>query len=196
MSGRPRSAAITAPEMPDAVEALLLDQPGGQRVERAREDEQAAAGEPRRGRRRASVRRECVSRACRLLQKMPGGVIAGKAPHGEAGSSSALSSGSRCATSRNRSISASGEHAIREGPELADVAESRANGRAPNGCGVGDGDLVDDAAAVGEFELDASAERLLGRVERVVAAGPLRVLGGGDLVPELDGVGATGARRA
>ena len=59
--------------------------------------------------------------------------------------------------------------------------------------GVGDGNFVDEGRAVLEFDLHASAEGLLVRVDRVVAAGPLGILGGLDLVPQLDGVGTAGA---
>ena len=56
---------------------------------------------------------------------------------------------------------------------------------------VGDGDFLDDGRAVRQLDLDATAEGLLVRVVRVVAARPLGILGGGDLVPECDGVFAT-----
>jgi hypothetical protein len=57
---------------------------------------------------------------------------------------------------------------------------------------VGDGDLVGQRRTVLEFDLHTAAEGLLVRVDRVVAAGPLGILGGLDLVPQLDGVGPGG----
>src|SRR5699024_11984902 len=66
-------------------------------------------------------------------------------------------------------------------------------GALAEGVGVCDGDLVGGHPAVAERDLHPASEGLLVRVVRVVAAGPLRIFHGGDLVPEGDGVRALGA---
>src|SRR5688572_9208379 len=58
---------------------------------------------------------------------------------------------------------------------------------------VRDRDLVPDHGPVGQGDLHRAAEGLLGDVEGVVAAGPFRILHGGDFLPQLHGVGAGGA---
>ncbi len=87
-----------------------------------------------------------------------------------------------------------GHEAGGEGAELVDVLLA---GERPGAerVGVGDGDLVGDDGAVGQGDLDGAAEGLLGDVQGVVAAGPLRVLDRGDLVPQLHGVRPGGAFR-
>src|SRR5699024_8176020 len=60
--------------------------------------------------------------------------------------------------------------------ELLDVVRP-GEGTGAEGVGIGDGDLVDQRRTVLELDLHAAAEGLLVRVDRVVAAGPLRVLG-------------------
>ena len=109
-------------------------------------------------------------------------------------SSPAASSGRRSAAARNRSISAVLDEPGGQGAELVDVLLA---GERPGAqrVRVGDGDLVGDDGAVGQRDLHAAAEGLLGDVQRVVAAGPLRVLHGGDLVPQRHGVRAGGALR-
>src|SRR5690606_12526308 len=84
------------------------------------------------------------------------------------------------------------KHALGEGAELADVMLAR-EGPGTERVGVGDSDLVDDAGAVHELDLDATAESLLADVVGVVAARPLGILERRDLVPQLDRVGAAGA---
>src|SRR5690606_19050137 len=57
---------------------------------------------------------------------------------------------------------------------------------------VGYGDLHGDHGAVVRGDLNRAAEGLLRDIQRVVAAGPLRIFFGGDLVPQLNGVGTAG----
>ncbi len=72
--------------------------------------------------------------------------------------------------------------------ELGDVliASERAGAQRVR---VGDGELVDDHLTALERDLGSGTECLLCGVGRVVAAGPLGVFDGGDLAPQLDGVG-------
>ena len=170
----------------DALEPLVLDEQGAERVEGARHPHELAAREA--GAERRALR-GCGQRRVQHQNSPFGGTGRPGAMTLSPPSSSALSSGRRCASARNRSISAALENALGQHPELPDVVGARERPRAER-VRVGDRDLVDDAAAVGQLDLDATAERLLGRVERVVAPGPLRVLDRRDLVPELDGVGA------
>src|SRR5699024_11055706 len=58
---------------------------------------------------------------------------------------------------------------------------------------IGHRDLLAERAPVGQGDLHPTTERLLRRVFGVVAAGPGRILGGGDLAPQLHGVGPLGA---
>src|SRR5258708_36252049 len=71
--------------------------------------------------------------------------------------------------------------------ELADVLLAPEWPRARRMC-AGNGQLIGDHLAALERHLRARPEGLLGRVVRVVTAGPLRILDSGDLLPQLDGV--------
>lgn len=79
------------------------------------------------------------------------------------------------------------DQALGQGAELVDVLVPGEGVRAQR-VGVGDGQLVLEDGAVLEGDDGLGAEGLLVGVGGVVAAGPLRVLDGGDLVPQLDGL--------
>src|SRR5699024_4198584 len=79
-----------------------------------------------------------------------------------------------------------------EGAELVHVLLAR-EGAGAQRVGIGHGDAVLDHGPVGEGDDHGAAEDLLREVQGVVPADPLRVLLGGDLVPEGDGVRAARA---
>src|ERR1700712_681347 len=79
------------------------------------------------------------------------------------------------------------QYTLGQGAELLDVLGAAEWMRAERMC-IRDRDLVDQPSAIGQVDLDASAERFLLRIQRVVATRPVRIVGRRDLMPQLHGV--------
>ena len=157
--GEPEIRAQHGARDVDALEALVLDEHRAQRIERPRHPDQFAA-------------RELRAEVGALGGGGQGRVQHQNSPSGATGRPAAIDveladlGGRELGQALGETEEPVGlgrsQHAVGERAELAHVVGARERPRAER-VRVGDGDLVDDALAVREGDLDPAAERLLGR---------------------------------